>query len=382
MLYKSTIKILSLFTLLIFVSGCGSSSLRTRIEDFNYLDALPVNGTFNLEVSEKLLQEYEENSHITAFKVEDLNGDNIKEIIYKSGGKIYILDNGWNNLFSCSVGVSFIEDLLIVDLNNDGLKEIITTGGEDNIFDKVKQNYHRPGGAYGARINKEPVRLEFRETVDVAFVNELKEYASDLEVINDKEIAMSKASWDYLNSEHFELKILDNECNLVSKYFISEQRKGTSIILSTDIDNDSKNEIVIKLTKSGNLYYLDDNKFDLVKNRKTKKFINSEIERQKTSKISEEKIKEYHLSGQKFLEDINNDGNKEIITLISKPDIVSRVTNIYILNYSDGKVMWKYTYPDWALSIIIEDINNDGNKEIIVPKFFSKNSITIFEVPN
>jgi len=376
---KKIFLIISIVTVIIILLVLMGIYIFSKImnSNYEYLDSQEIKNPLNL----KILREYPKGFYAPAIQAKDLDGDNIKEIIYKSGEKIYILNNSWNRLYSCSVGssVNDLDDLLIDDLNNDGLKEIITSGGEDSIFEGIFRNFSTSGyrGFNAQKNNEDWQGLEFFDELNLNFVNELKKYVSDLEVTDEKKIIMSKSSWDYLTSEHYGLKILDNKCNLISQDFISRYREGTDIILSKNLDEDSEKEVVIKLTfRSNNIYYLNNNQFSLTTDSQIEDWVNSEIQAERNP-VSQDKIKKYYLTGTIFLEDINNDGNSEIILLARQPVSYVGVTKIFILNSSNGELIWKYTYPTWINSATVEDINNDGFKEIIVTGHYTA-PITIF----
>ena len=65
------------------------------------------------------------------------------------------------------------------------------------------------------------------------------------------------------------------------------------------------------------------------------------------------------------IDDLDNDGNQEIIVFYRKSNTYVSPTSIYVMNPM-GEILWNYEYPTWINSYAIEDLDNDGFKEILV----------------
>jgi hypothetical protein len=70
-------------------------------------------------------------------------------------------------------------------------------------------------------------------------------------------------------------------------------------------------------------------------------------------------------SSEMQIDDLDNDGKQEIIVFYTLSHSYVSSTIICIMN-SDGQILWNYEYPTWINSYAIEDLNNDGYKEILI----------------
>ncbi|MEA3255579.1 MAG: hypothetical protein U9Q22_07065, partial [Candidatus Altiarchaeota archaeon] len=68
------------------------------------------------------------------------------------------------------------------------------------------------------------------------------------------------------------------------------------------------------------------------------------------------------------VDDLDNDGSKEVITISSKGTSMGGAGWIYVLN-EEGSLKWKYPLPGSISAILIDDLNKDGKKDIIVGVF-------------
>jgi len=68
------------------------------------------------------------------------------------------------------------------------------------------------------------------------------------------------------------------------------------------------------------------------------------------------------------VDDLDNDGFKEVIAAASKETMIGGSGWIYVFD-REGNMTWKYDLPGPISSILIDDLNNDGKKEIIVGIF-------------
>jgi len=63
--------------------------------------------------------------------------------------------------------------------------------------------------------------------------------------------------------------------------------------------------------------------------------------------------------------DVNSDDRKDIITLLSTA-IAGSPRGIYVFDWSTGDIIWKFKMGAFPYLHIINDINNDGKKEILL----------------
>lgn len=347
--------------------------------DYKYLDNLNIQKPLNINK----LEEHPKNFYVYAIEVKDLNNDNKNEIIYKEEENIVILNNVWKKQYNCFVGYSTnrMEYILIEDIDNNGTQEIITTGGTDSIFEKIRTKYSL---GYGVWNEKNYVRVELNNRsgeINPSFIADLKKHINDFEFNNGNEIIFSKEDWEKVSSEQYSLKIIDNKCNIVSDHFISKHRQGTKTIIAKNIDNNPEKEIFVDLyLSSDGIYVLNNNKMSTIKSGDIYNTIIADIN-EKRYPISKEKIKEYKIGERIFLDDINNDNSKEIIALVQQPVSYVGNTKIFILSSSNGELLYKYTYPTWVNSATVADINGDGFKEIIVSGYANE-LFTVFGFSN
>jgi hypothetical protein len=65
------------------------------------------------------------------------------------------------------------------------------------------------------------------------------------------------------------------------------------------------------------------------------------------------------------IDDLDNDGNQEIIAFYPKSRSYISSTIISVMSV-DGEILWNYEYSPWINSYAIADLDNDGFKEILV----------------
>lgn len=73
---------------------------------------------------------------------------------------------------------------------------------------------------------------------------------------------------------------------------------------------------------------------------------------------------------QVYIDDLDNDGMKEVIAGVSEERISGTAGWVYLLN-KDGNKKWDYTNIQAISSMLVDDLNNDGKKEVIVGVFYN-----------
>jgi tetratricopeptide (TPR) repeat protein len=68
------------------------------------------------------------------------------------------------------------------------------------------------------------------------------------------------------------------------------------------------------------------------------------------------------------VDDLDNDGSKEVIAIASKETMSGAAGWIYVLN-EEGSLKWTYPLPGSISAILIDDLDKDGKKDIIVGVF-------------
>lgn len=353
---------------------------------YSKLVEMPVVKALNIGI----IKEYKKDSAITVMKVEDLNSDGKKEFITKTDDKLSILNNEFEILYECSVGSTRNghDDIFITDIEGDGKKEIITVGGQNSLYENINKDYSFANTAW---IVGNDYFIKFSEEPELGLLIELRRHFSSLEIIDKKSIKVSLDDWNNFNSEKFSLRIVDNRCNVISEYFISDRAMGIDKIISGNFDEDADYETVIVESFFGELndvYMLDNNIVSVVLNDQQKGMIDSVIKSEQA--VVQDKIKEYDLDGQLLTGDLDADGTEELVVFSIEPQLYVGYggnTIIHALNSLDGSLIWKHNYPAQIQTVQISDINNDGFDEIIVvgysnPRPVGKDSsvVTIFGI--
>lgn len=275
---------------------------------------------------------------IQALLLVDVNNDGIDEIIYGDGqwGSVFCY-NAVTQAKMWSVpnpehGVSAIN---YGDVNDDGKKELIWAAGWTSTGSDYLYIYNVPGnkllwrsddivGPFYAVATGDVDNDGKDEVVAVSYESE-SGYDSGILLIIDAQT--NKLKW---------------KCN---GNFLYGAWEGLYNVSVSDIDNDGVNEIIVAAdqTYTGKIWIVDG------KNHTIKS----------SHLFSSENYGELH--GLK-VDDIDNDGQKELIAASSN--------YLYVINSTDWSTKWNVSFSSYYSNPIIKcaDVNGDGKKEIILCK--------------
>lgn len=385
----------------------GKETLHNAIEKINY----------------HIIKEYKKDSYVNSILIDDLDGDSKKEIIYKDS-YVNILENDWTLRARCNAGSSGdgIEKLITADVNGDGRREIITAGSLWNEQTKWHGDYFLRVFDLNCNLLKEYNFLsQLSETQGLFFDdidnNGVKELVIGLTgpifIINGDEIKSYKEYNDYKDSiyavgfqQDFKiadldndgkkellvlgtsgLSVLDNNGKLIWKY-IDQTGNSSKWFYSMgieDIDRDGMEEVIIS---GGDFSYVFNFRGEIIKKLQVGGPINIiDMDNDSINELiigtsvfnSDYNLKHKFLrGGNEIIADINNDNKLEFV--VYSTDAITYVgpTDIFIFDQL-GDLLWKYKYPTWISSVAVEDLNNDGYKEIFVSGHFDA-PITVFGI--
>jgi hypothetical protein len=275
---------------------------------------------------------------INSLCLTDVNNDGVDEILYGDGqwGKVFCYNSVTQaKMWSVANPEHGVCALNYADVNNDGVKELIWTAG-----------WTSTGSDYMYIYNVTDSKLLWRSD-DI--VGPMYAVASgDVDDDGKQEIvAVSNESESGYDSGI--IFIIDAQTNKLkwkcSGTFLNGCWTGVYDISVSDIDNDGKNEIVIGAgqTYTGEIWIIDG---------KTHTIKSNHI-------FSTENISEFYSL---TIDDIDNDGKKEVIAL--------NRSNLYVINPTDWSIKWSVAVSSSYTNAVIKsaDINGDGNKEIVVCK--------------
>lgn len=287
--------------------------------------------------------------------ISDINNDGLKEIIVSTtNGNVYAIDKNGIILegFPVNIGIPLYTPLNMYDLNNDGYDEIIVSNKFSNpslyVLDrngdiiKTFNNGNGVGSLFTVVINENGnTNLVFGGNDGTVYIlnNELN-IINTIQIYNVSNISngfYDSTSFLYiaLSSSNF-LYFYDLNGILVKTYNFDSYIWGIS---STDIDNDGIDEAIITLT-NGKIYAVNIN--SILNNFPVN--LNQQI---LTPPV---------------LGDINNDGIKEII-------VITVYGKLYYIN-KDGTYNFLADIPKMfslkGVSPLLADIDGDAIEEIIV----------------
>jgi hypothetical protein len=275
---------------------------------------------------------------INSLSLIDVNNDGVDEIVYGDGqwGSVFCYNSVTHTkiweVANPEHGVSAIN---FADVNNDGKKELIwgagwTSTGSDYLY------------VYDVAASKLLWRSDDIEGPFYAIAT------GDVDGDGKDEIvAVSYESESGYDSGV--ILILDAQTNKLkwksSGSFMDMIWTGTYDVAISDVDNDGNNEIIVAAdeTYTGKIWIIDG------KNHTIKS----------SHLFSTENIGELHALQ---VNDIDNDGQKELI--------VASNSTLYVINPTNWSIKWNVAINSTYSTPVIRcaDINGDGNKEIIVCK--------------
>ena len=277
-----------------------------------------------------LLKEFPKEFYVYSMLVDDIDGDGKEEIVYKTSGNdehghIYIRSTDWTLKTKCFAGSSDNgqEKLIAADLNNDGKKELVTIAHP--------RDYSR----------------EYLIKIFDCGCHLLKEYP--VKAGSTKKLFVQDIDGDGIN-----------ELVAVTGYVPSNENHVYVIKIN---QQDIKDRELVELSQSGPLYQ----KFMETKDDFKRKYSEKCIIGNKTYDLP---------SGRVFKVDLFGDSKIETIVLAQQPVSYVGSTMIFVFD-EDGELLWNYNYPTWINSIAFGDINDDGEKEILVAGH-STDPITVF----
>jgi hypothetical protein len=388
---------------IISINGCIFN--RITYSDFYSLQEKQVN-----ELDYSIIREYNKTFYSHSLAVEDLDNDGNNEIIYTSADNIYdnlihILDKEWNIRASCFLGNSGNgkEKMLFEDLDKDGKKEIISAGANSRhenytlkIFDSnctklkefiISRSIEEAEGLFIEDIdndNTKEIVIETFHKISIIDDDKIKDIEN-----NSVSIFVGDINNDGKNEivagDYKIVFALDIENKLLWKYSIND---WVDEIYIGDLDNDGKNEIVVS---DDNDIFILNSEGKLIKKLYTnspKKIFMSDLDNDGKKELivgsyifdSKFNLKwKYDLpGGTEIIEDLDNDGKKELIMIVAEPQMGTTVPNAVIFIFdADGKLLWNYKYSTWISPVATADLDNDGNKELLIAGYYTA-PITVF----
>lgn len=238
---------------------------------------------------------------ISALYVSEFTEKNKKDIIVGTrSGSIYIIE-GNGRVKSKKVLVDFIKCLSVSDIEGDGNNELIVGGRDKTVY---------------ILNNKNELKWKFETSGSVIFTAEY-----DIDNDGIKEVLVG-SEYEYHNKIFGEIDVLKNG----DLKWSAKLNGPVSKIYFAD-------EKIIALSRYKGIYAYD-----------------------KNGNI-EWKIESYPAAADIYVDDLDKDGRKEIITVI----------NLSLYAYdTNGNEKWRYFINNTASSISAEDIDNDGHKEIFI----------------
>ncbi|RLI91734.1 MAG: hypothetical protein DRO89_03390 [Candidatus Altiarchaeales archaeon] len=238
---------------------------------------------------------------ITDLYVVDLNNDGSKEIIATSyDSKVYLLDSAANKIWQYDAK-AYVYSVNAIDMENDGLPEIVAGSSRIHILD------------FNRTVLRRSQRLD---PVKRMVVGDF-----DLDGFDDIMVSTGRirSNTVYIFNNKFEI--------LWQKSVRGEFPWG---IAMGDLDNDGKKEVIIG---------------------------GSEILVYDADKNLAWGFKPDGGVGDLLVEDIDDDGKKEVL--------VGSYSTFYVLT-NDGGLKWSYKTKSTVKSIHVTDLEHDGKKEIII----------------
>ncbi len=181
--------------------------------------------------------------------VEDVNKDGLEDVwaLFSQGDEaIYLFTNKGNGKFEAKpvlrfpalYGSTYFE---FADFNNDGLKDIVYTCGDNADYSLVVKPYH------GMYIFLNEGNMQFKQKYFFPINGAYKAMARDYDGDGDLDIATIAFFADYEGSPDEGFIYLKNEGNLsFSPYTLPETRQGRWLTMDAgDLDGDGKPDIVL-----------------------------------------------------------------------------------------------------------------------------------------
>ena len=238
---------------------------------------------------------------ITDLYVVDLNNDGSKEIIATSyDSKVYLLDSAVNKIWQYDAK-AYVYSVNAIDMENDGQLEIVAGSSRLQVLD------------FNMTPLKKSPRLDPAKKIVVGDF--------DLDGFDDIMVSTGRVRSNtvYIFNNKFEI--------LWQKSVRGEFLWG---IAMEDLDNDGKKEVII----GGSEILVYDADKNLVWSFKPDGGV-----------------------GDLLVDDIDDDGKKEVL--------VGSYPNFYVLT-NDGRLKWSYKTKSTVKSIHVTDLEHDGKKEIII----------------
>lgn len=275
---------------------------------------------------------------IQALTMADTDNDGVDELFYGDGqwGEVYCHNSATGALmWSVNNPEHGVTAINYADLNNDGNKELIwgagwTSTGADYLYiyskaqSKLLWRSEDIVGPFYATATGDVDGDGKNEIVAVSYESE-SGYSSGIVVI--------------LDAETNQLKWKSNG------NFLYEVWTGLYDVCIADVDKDGNNEIVIGAgqTYTGEIWIIDGKNHTIKSNHI----------------FSSPSLSEFYSL---TVDDVDNDGQKELITVSSSA--------LYVINPTDWSVKWSVNTGSTYSGTILRsaDVNGDGNKEIIVCK--------------
>ena len=282
--------------------------------------------------------------YVRKLTVTDLNSDGKKEIIasvwykgYGTGnhyGYIYVFDGvtheqKWK---SDNVGGQTV-DLAVVDLDNDGVKEIITGAAHYYSCTIHGHVYVFDGASFSQKWKSNDINRPHRIMID------------DLDDDGIKEIIVGTMITDCAGGAYRGYIYIFNGLDFSQEWRSADIGIPSSFVIN-DVDDDGVKELIAGVkstltTDQGHIYVFDGKTL---------------AQEWKSSNI-------YYPVGLKVL-DIDEDGTKEIIARTGKGH-EGHTGHIYVFDGKTHDQEWKSDNLGAAYDIEVEDIDNDGTKEIL-----------------
>ncbi|WP_034058518.1 T9SS type A sorting domain-containing protein [Lacinutrix jangbogonensis] len=281
------------------------------------------------------LKLYYGNSFTRQVRSTDLNNDGLSDIISShSNGTIYWAENLGNNVFGTREYITGSSDngsaLDFIDANEDGYLDIVTANNYSS--DNVRYILNQNGNSFD---NNNPI------IIDNSIQDPYRVYVKDID--NDEKDDIVVSFWTNDNMSWY--RNLGNG-NFSTANLISDTINNSKSFAIEDIDNDGLNDIVSSSNPSS------EHKLSLFKNENN------------GTNFDEIIINHFYGFPNKIkISDLNNDNNEDII--VAGNDIIwfenngTDFSSYKLISSNNNTTNQNFT------DIIIEDINNDGHKDIL-----------------
>jgi hypothetical protein len=275
---------------------------------------------------------------------------------------------------------SYPSVMLIEDLDGDGKKEVLFKNSAEQGISEGKATEQKPAGAK-TNINILDMDLNLLATIPLQESADQVDSIAALDVNGDGKKELFVMANGSLGGKR--IYVFDNGKE-VARHTV--EGSGTGQLFVGDIDGDQIEEVIAKMDgktcaiKDGKIVEVSDDKLLSLKARDEitlelkEKYTGQNLRPDPKNPMSIPAPSYRLMIGEKtyktsvglvFEEDVDGDGKNEVIVTTADPTVTCvSATRIFMFN-ADGELIWNEIWPTWLGSMMIDDLDGDGAKEIV-----------------